>query len=180
MNKKRERRMPRQKAEITFVSAKPVDAPILAALHTSVAERLTKLHGAGPWSTNTSEKGVLFAMRNSKVFVARLDSEIVGTFRLTTKKPWAIDTTYFTPCKKPLYLLAMAVVPDRQRQGIGRLCLEEAKKIAKAWPTDALRLDAYDAKAGGGGFYERRGWAERGRTVYRGAPLIYYEFVLEG
>jgi GNAT superfamily N-acetyltransferase len=71
----------------------------------------------------------------------------------------------------------MAVIPDRQRQGIGRFCLEEARRIAEAWPADAIRLDAYDAKAGGGGFYERCGWTEKGRVSYRGVPLIYYELI---
>ena len=39
-------------------------------------------------------------------------------------------------------------------------------------------LDAYDAKAGAGGFYARCGFAERGRVVYKGDPLIYYERLL--
>jgi GNAT superfamily N-acetyltransferase len=151
------------------------DAAALAALHTAVAAHLTETHGSGPWSFQTTEKGILFAMRNSQVYVARLGTELVGTLRLATKKPWAIDTSYFSACRKPLYLLGMAVVPAKQRQGIGRLCLEEAERMAKAWPTDALRLDAYDAKAGAGGFYASCGWKETGRATYRGAPLIYYE-----
>jgi GNAT superfamily N-acetyltransferase len=117
-------------------------------------------------------------MRTSRVFVARLGTEIVGTLRLATKKPWAIDTSYFSPCRRPLYLLAMAVTPAKQRQGIGRRCLQEALQIAESWPADAIRLDAYDAKAGAGGFYARCGWTETGRACYRGAPLIYYEFAL--
>jgi GNAT superfamily N-acetyltransferase len=162
----------------SFRLARPGDACSLAGLHTAVAEHLTGLHGHGPWSSKTSEKGVLYAMRTSRVFVARLGAEIVGTLRLATKKPWAIDTSYFSPCRRPLYLLAMAVTPARQRRGIGRLCLQEALRIAETWPADAIRLDAYDAEAGGGGFYARCGWTERGRISYRGAPLIYYEFVL--
>jgi GNAT superfamily N-acetyltransferase len=154
------------------------DAASLATLHTSVAEHLTKEHGTGPWSSGTSERGMLFAMRTSKVFVARLGGELVGTLRLTAKKPWAIDTDYFSKSKSPLYLLAMAITPVRQRQGLGRMCLEEAKHIARGWPADAIRLDAYDARAGAGDFYERCGWRETGRAVYRGAPLIYFELLL--
>src|SRR5208282_2220396 len=137
--------------KVTLQLAGPGDAAALAALHTAVADHLTKLHGDGPWSSKTSEKGVLYAMRNSQVFVARMAGEIVGTLRLASKKPWAIDPSYFTPCRRPVYLLAMAVTPARQRQGIGRLCLEDARRIADAMPADAIRLDAYDAKAGGGG-----------------------------
>ncbi|HLX71358.1 MAG TPA: GNAT family N-acetyltransferase [Verrucomicrobiae bacterium] len=154
------------------------DAAPLALLHTTVANHLTDVHGTGPWSSKTSEKGMLFAMRTSKVFVARLDGELVGTLRLTTKKPWAIDTSYFSDSKKPVYLLAMAITPARQRQGIGRMCLEEAARIAREWPADAMRLDAYDAKAGAGNFYTRCGWKETGRASYRGAALIYFELLL--
>ncbi len=153
-------------------------AASLARLHTAVADHLTEMYGRGPWSSATSEKGVLFAMRNSKIYVARLGGEIVGTLRLTTKKPWAIDTSYFSDCERPLYLLAMAIAPDRQRQGIGKKCVAEARRIAKAWPADAIRLDAYDAKAGAGDFYARCGMTETGRVSYRGTPLIYYELGL--
>jgi len=157
---------------------KPADAPALAALHTGVAEHLTNLHGKGPWSTKTSEKGVLFALRNRAVFVARQGGEIIATLELATKKPWAIDRSYFAPCQNPLYLLGMAVAPARQRQGIGRLCLAEAKRIATDWPSDAICLDAFDAKAGAGPFYARCGYAEVGRVTYRGSPLIYYQLLL--
>ncbi len=158
--------------------ATAADASALAALHTEVADELTRKHGHGPWSSRTSEKGVLYALRTSRVFLARDGAGIVATLRLATKKPWAIDTSYFAPCRRPLYLLAMAVVPARQRQGIGRRCLEEAKQIACAWPADAIRLDAYDADAGAGPFYARCGMTEVGRASYRNTPLIYYQILL--
>ncbi|HXD00560.1 MAG TPA: GNAT family N-acetyltransferase [Verrucomicrobiae bacterium] len=154
------------------------DALALAQLHTAVADHLTLHHGRGPWSSSTSEKSVLYALRTSHIFVAREGAEIIATLRLTTKKPWAIDTSYFTDCQRPLYLLAMAVTPSRQRQGIGRKCLEAVRRIARAWPADAIRLDAYDAKAGAGPFYARCGFTEVGRTSYRNTPLIYYEMLL--
>ncbi len=91
------------------------DAAALAALHMAVAEHLTSLYGHGHWSSKTSEKGVLYAMRTSRVFVARERAGIVATLRLATKKPWAIDTSYFTACRKPLYLLDMAVQPATRR-----------------------------------------------------------------
>jgi GNAT superfamily N-acetyltransferase len=154
------------------------DATALAALHNAVAEHLTSLHGRGTWSGKCTEKGVLYAMRTSRVFVARQRSKIVATLRLATKKPWAIDTSYFSPCNKPLYLVGMAVAPDKQRQGLGRRCLEEARRLAKEWPADAIRLDAFAGEAGAGGFYARCGCVEVGRVTYKKAPLIYYEILL--
>jgi len=166
---------------VTHISLEPAtvnDAAALAALHTATADHLTAQYGRGPWTMKTNERGMLYAMRVSQVFLARENAEIVGTLRLTTTKPWAIDTKWFSPCSKALYLLAMAVAPARQRQGIGRRCLEEAQRIAKAWPADAIRLDAYDAVAGAGPFYARSGYREVGRATYREAPLIYFEMHL--
>lgn len=160
----------------TFKLATTSEAATLAALHTATAEHLTEQFGRGPWSLKTSEKGVLFAMRNSRVFVALEGQRIVGTLRLATKKPWAIDTSYFSACQKPIYLLGMAITPERQRRGVGRRCLKEALKIAKALPADAVRLDAYDAVAGAGPFYALCGFTEVGRASYRGTPLIYFEY----
>jgi GNAT superfamily N-acetyltransferase len=170
---------PKRVARIRLEPATRDDAAALATLHTAIAGDLTRRHGRGPWSSATSERGVLFAMRSSRVFVARMRGEIVATLRLTRRKPWAIDPRCFTPCGTPLYLVAMAVAPDRQRQGLGRRCLEEARRIAEAWPAEAIRLDTYDAAAGAAGFYARCGYAERGRARYRGAPLVYYERLLD-
>src|SRR5258706_16212435 len=114
--------------DLTIQPATLADAVPLAALHTAVAEHLTNLHGKGPWTARTSEKGVLYAMRTSKVFVAREGRAIIGTFRLATKKPWAIDASYFAKCRRPLYLVAMAVTPTKHRHGIGRQCVEAARK----------------------------------------------------
>lgn len=54
----------------SFELATITDAAVLAALHTSVADELTKKYGRGAWSTKTSEKGVLLALRTCRVFVA--------------------------------------------------------------------------------------------------------------
>jgi len=103
---------------------------------------------------------------------------ILTVLRLATKKPWAIDVSYFTPVKRPLYLTGMAVSVGHQRQGLGKLALDDARAVAKSWPADAIRLDAYDADAGAGDFYRRCRFQERGRVVYKGDPLVYYELLL--
>ncbi len=164
--------------KLSFSIAAKADVSELAALHTAVADDLTSKFGRGPWSSHTTEKGVLFGMRHSRVVVARKGKTIVGTLHLPTKKPWAIDVGYFAAVKKALYLTSMAVLPAMQRQGIGRLLLAEAAKQARAWPADAIRLDAFDADAGAGTFYAKCGFREVGRVTYRKAPLIYFEMIL--
>src|SRR5471032_340392 len=107
------------------------DVPHLVALRAAVAEKLTANFGEGPWSRKSGEKGVLLDLRTSKVLVARRKNRLIASLRLTTKKPWAIDRSYFSPADRPIYLLSMAVAPDLQRQGIGRRCLKDALEICR-------------------------------------------------
>jgi len=160
---------------LTFRPAQPEDAPELASLHTSVSADLTRRFGQGPWSAVTSERGILFALTGSRITVAMYRGGITGTYRLQTKKPWAIDIAYFTPVPRPIYLTGMAVAPAMQRMGIGTQMLDQAIAEARSWPAQAIRLDAYNAEAGAGEFYARRGLREMGRVLYRKTPLIYFE-----
>jgi len=72
----------------------------------------------------------------------------------------------------------MAVAPDLRRRRIGRYLIEEGTTAARAWPSDAIRLDAHDGAAGAGSFYAKCGFLEVGRTTYRGVPLVYFELML--
>jgi GNAT superfamily N-acetyltransferase len=71
------------------------------------------------------------------------------------------------------------VDPAQQGRGIGRLLLDEADTVARAFPAQAIRLDAYDAAAGAGAFYAKCGYREVGRVTYRGTPLVYFERLLD-
>jgi GNAT superfamily N-acetyltransferase len=110
--------------------------------------------------------------------VAYEGPKIIGTLQLTTKKPWAIDRSYFQNSRRPIYLIGMAVEPTVQRQGLGRAMIEDVLRIVRGWSGDAVRLDAYDALAGAGPFYAKCGFREVGRVTYRSVPLIYYEQLL--
>ena len=154
------------------------DIPAIASLRNSVAESLTHEHGPGHWSGAVTEQSVERDLKSSLVLVSRQGSRIVATARLARKKPWAIDQTYFSPLRQPLYLNDMAVDPRHQRQGIGRQLLAEVTAFARVWPADGIRLDAYDSPAGAGGFYAKCGFREVARVSYRGVPLIYYELLL--
>jgi GNAT superfamily N-acetyltransferase len=164
---------------IRLVEATPADVPALVDLHARVARDLTARFGRGHWSGEPTERGLLYNLRISRIFVVRSRGKIVATLRLSTRRPWAIDPSYFTPCSRPLYLTDMAIEPKKQGAGLGRQCLAVLPAIARAWPADAIRLDAYDAPAGAGGFYARGGFREVGRVVYRGTPLIYFERLVD-
>ncbi len=152
---------------------------MIAGLQNAAAGALTARFGEGHWSTLVTERGVELSLRHARVRLGITDKRIVSVLRLATKKPWAIDTSYFTPVKRPLYLTGMAVAVDQQGRGVGALALGDAVAVATTWPADAIRLDAYDANAGAGRFYAKREFVERGRVVYRGNPLVYYELLLK-
>jgi GNAT superfamily N-acetyltransferase len=167
--------------KLVLATATNSDAAELAALHTAAAQELTRQYGQGFWSSGQTERSVLSELRRpkfSRIVVARTNRRIVGTLRLATRKPWAIDTAYFTAASKPLYLTGMAVYPDVQRKGVGRFLLEGVAGIARAWPADAIRLDAFDAGAGAGAFYAKCGFREVARVTYKKDRLVYFELML--
>jgi GNAT superfamily N-acetyltransferase len=163
---------------LTFRDATLDDVPAVAGLQNAVAGALTARFGPGPWSTLVSERGAALAQRHARVRLGRDGRRIMTVLRLATRKPWAIDVAWFTPVKRPLYLTGMAVAVGHQRLGLGRRAIEDACAVAEAWPADAIRLDAFDAEAGAGSFYARCGFTERGRVVYKGDPLVYYERIV--
>lgn len=167
-----------RKVKLSVTTAILDDAAVIAAVMNEAAQHLTSRYGKGHWSYEVTEKSVKTGISvNSKVLLAMEGDTIVGTLRLTAKKPWAIDPSYFTKVLRPVYLVDMAVRPDRQRRRVGEFMLREAKSFAASWLADAIRLDAYDHEAGAGEFYHKCGFTEKGRLVYRKSPLIYFEWL---
>lgn len=164
---------------VTFRDATLKEVPAIAALHNSAAGALTARFGEGHWSHLTTERGTASSLRHARVRVGREGHRILTVLRLATKKPWAIDVSYFTPVKKPVYLTGMTVSVAHWGQKLRRLAIEDAIAVARRWPADAIRLDAYDAEAGAAAFYAACGFEERGRVRYKGDPLVYYELLLD-
>jgi len=165
-------------AQLRFRDATLKDVALVAALQNTAAGALTARFGPGHWSSVVTERSAALSQRHARVRVGVSGRHVLTVLRLAVKKPWAIDVSYFTPVKRPLYLTGMAISVAHQGRGLGRLALEDARVTAGAWPADAIRLDAYDGEAGAGPFYAKCGFQERGHLVYKGDPLIYYELLL--
>jgi predicted N-acetyltransferase YhbS len=167
---------------LSFGIAVEADASAIAAMRNAAAEQLTRKYGQGNWSSLATERSVLLhnfmRPKFQRTLIARDGPNLVATLCLQTKKPWAIDVKYFTSVSKALYLIGMAVHPDWQGKGVGRLILKEAEDIARKWPSLAIRLDAWDADAGAGPFYAKCGFHDVGHVVYRTNPIVYYEMLL--
>lgn len=168
---------PSEVPDLVFAVAGEPDVPALARMRTEVAADLSEQFGHGHWSSQVTERAVRHSFRHATVVVARRREAIVGTLRLATRKPWAIDRGYFTDVPHPWYLTDMAVAPHLQRMGVGRALVREAQARVGGTPGTGLRLDAYDGLAGAGPFYARCGFREVGRVSYRGVPLVYLEWL---
>ena len=153
------------------------DVPGLVNLRNEVSQHLASRFAGILRASVVTDKRIRFAMSRATVLVARYRGQAIATLALSTRKPWSIDTAYFSPTAAPLYLTDMAVHPGRQRKGAGRLCLAQAVEYARRWPATAIRLDAYDALYGAGEFYSKCGFREVGRASYRNTPLIYFEMM---
>jgi GNAT superfamily N-acetyltransferase len=164
---------------LRIARAFPKDARSIAALRTAVAEEMTRRHGHGHWSACPTKAEVTRQLRASHVLVAHDGADIVGTVRLATANPQVFDSAAFTPVQSPLYVLGLAVAPERRKQGIGRQLIEAAKAVARARPAQALWLDAYDSEVGAGPFYLRCGFRRVGPGEHRAVSLMYYEWLTE-
>lgn len=154
------------------------DVPGIVELRNAVNQHLALQFAGVVRASVVTEKGIRFTISRATVLVARYRGAPIATLALSTRKPWSIDTAFFTPTAAPLYLTDMAVHPRRQRTGIGQRCIAQAVAYARRWPATAIRLDAYDAQYGAAGFYRKCGFLEVGRARYRSTPLIYFEMVL--
>jgi ribosomal protein S18 acetylase RimI-like enzyme len=163
---------------LDFDDATDDDAAAITTLHAAAAADLTARFGEGHWSRPAVVRRIDARPGRVRVRVGRDQGEVVTVLRLQTKKPWAIDATYFTPVDRTLYLMGLVVSAAQHGRGRGRAALEDARRVAESWPADAIRLDAYDSDAGAGAFYVKCGYTERGRVRYRGNPLVYYELLL--
>ena len=163
---------------ISFRPATDADIPALLELRRAIDADQAQRFGDDRYVTTISEKRVARSVRSSCTVVATRRGRIVGLVSMGTKKPWAVDLQYFTPACKAVYLYNVDVTPGLQRSGIGRQLIDRVKTMAKEWPVDAIRLDAYDGAAGAGPFYKKCGFKKLGHKVYRSVPLVYYEFVL--
>jgi GNAT superfamily N-acetyltransferase len=164
--------------ELSFRLAGKTDVPALVELQLAIDADQAERFGDDRYTTTISEKSVARSLESSRMVVATRRGRIVGTVRMETKKPWAIDLNYFTPACKAVYLHNVNVHPQLQRSGIGRQLMERVKQVAKEWPVDTIRLDAYDGPSGAGPFYRKCGFKKLGHALYRSVPMVYYEFVL--
>jgi GNAT superfamily N-acetyltransferase len=161
---------------LVFAAATDADAAAIAAVRMAAARDLTEHFGTGTWSFALETAASVEAeIRTSTVLFARDEGVVVGTLRLATRNPWIGNTDFFTRCDRPIFLTSMAILPKRQRQGVGRQLLAQARIVAFDMGGELLRLDSYAGPAGAADFYRKCGFREVRRGDYNGTALIWFE-----
>ena len=117
---------------LTFRDATLKDVATIVALQNAASAALTARFGLGHWSSPVTERSAVLSQRHARVRVGVSGVSVLTVLRLATKKPWAIDVSYFTPVKRPLYLTGMATSVAHQREGLGRMALADARVVAGA------------------------------------------------
>ena len=166
---------------VAIRAAERADAETIHAIRTSAADALTAEFGSGHWSHVESLDTLRRHAVDRDLFLAMSNGEAFGTFELESKTPGFYSRHWFTDPDAPAYyLFSMAIVKTSQRRGLGRTIMDEMEAMAVAHGKRALRLDAYDAPAGAGVFYEKCGFVLVHEGSFNRVPLRYYEKVLAG
>ena len=150
----------------------------IRSLWQACADDLTRRFGNGHWS-GVRTLPTIREHCDDDALLMRVGLEagaVVATFTLRPKKPTFISKRRFADPATPfLWLTDFFVHPSRQRQGLGRRCLDEIRAVARQHGADWVRFDAYAAPAGASAFYEKCGCTRIDETVFRGVGLHVFE-----
>lgn len=139
------------------------DKPKLVEIysHASVLENTTQISHLGSARINK-----LFEVDNQIVLVAVIDGEVVGHISLyTTSKP---------RCKH-VADLALAVAPEHQGQGVGKVLLKEALDMADNWLNLVrVQLEVYTDNPGAIALYKKFEFEVEGEKKFSAFKLGQY------
>lgn len=129
-----------QHAELTWETA--TDPNQVHNLITASDSFHAATYGLGaPTRSRESTEGLV---RAGAVQVLRCGPELVATFTITDRPPFAQDVSIFPVARRPLYLQRLAVEPHwlARTPLVGMRCLRRAVSYAAALGADALRSEA--------------------------------------
>jgi GNAT superfamily N-acetyltransferase len=137
--------------------------------------------GLDHWKPPTPKDMYREYARTKEVYAVQDGDTLVATFTIgidpTESYPpgsWANDA------HSAYYVNKLAVRPDLQQQGLGRWCMDEIERRARAYGYDSVRFDALTRNVQLLGFYDHIGYARCGDMyvfdeIGRGWDIVLYE-----
>lgn len=112
------------------------------------------------WNENYPSKEIFREdIKNNALFVARINSEIVGCIMLSSYKDDVYkNVKWISEDNNNLYIHRLAVHPRFQKKGIARKMMEYAEAFAKSKNHKSIRLDTFSKNDRNNKFYKLRGY----------------------
>ena len=112
------------------------------------------------WNENYPSKEIFREdIKNNALFVARINSEIVGCIMLSSYKDDVYkNVKWISEDNNNLYIHRLAVHPRFQKKGIARKMMEYAEAFAKSKNHKSIRLDTFSKNYRNNKFYKLRGY----------------------
>jgi ribosomal protein S18 acetylase RimI-like enzyme len=107
-----------------------------------------------------------------QIYLVTDGDEAVATYTVTTTPPHDYPPAIFAPAVPALYLNRLAVVPARQKSGLGRACMADVEAHARAAACRVVRFDVFRDNAVIRAFYQRLGYTELGPFFVGEIPVI--------
>lgn len=112
------------------------------------------------WNENYPSKEIFREdIKNNALFVARINSEIVGCIMLSSYKDDVYkNVKWISEDNNNLYIHRLAVHPRFQKKGIARKMMDYAEAFAKSKNHKSIRLDTFSKNHRNNKFYKLRGY----------------------
>ena len=141
-------------------------------------------NGIDQWDEDYPDREIILQdLRTKTLFAYREQNEVIGIVVINERQDEEYEEIQWSTCKndKNLVVHRLAVHPDKQGKGIGRVLMDYAEKWAKINNYDAIRLDTYSQNRRNQRFYLNRGYKELGSVFLKYKkrhPYYCYELIL--
>ena len=147
--------------------AKLVDLDRVKEIAEACAEKMIK-DNIYQWNENYPSKEIFREdIKNNALFVARINSEIVGCIMLSSYKDDVYkNVKWISEDNNNLYIHRLAVHPSFQKKGIARKMMDYAEAFAKSKNHKSIRLDTFSKNHRNNKFYKLRGYIKLGDVFF--------------
>ena len=120
------------------------------------------------WNENYPSKEIFREdINNNALFVAKINSEIVGCIMLSSCKDDVYkNVKWISEDNNNLYIHRLAVHPSFQKKGIARKMMDYAEAFAKSKNLKSIRLDTFSKNQRNNKFYKLRGYIKLGDVFF--------------
>lgn len=164
-----------------IVPAEPSDAPAVMDLLTLCMEDLLS-RGIHQWDHLYPDISFVEAdVRAGSLHLVREDGRCIGCVSLDDEQPEAYAALPWNCATgRAMVIHRLAVHPERQGHGIGRMLMDHAENHARENGFSCIRLDTYTGNPRALAMYARRGYRQAGQVYFprRVLPFDCMELVL--